>query len=150
MKNIFISAILILGVSVLFTGCYTNNPPPADPIRADIDNNGSAELIYLEMNRSKTGNDSYYDWNLKVAKGYGEMQLAQPTIVLSFETEPENLRIEDYNNDGINDIVFLIIDRSRTGKDDYYDWHLMVALGTGSGKFSNPQIIATFERRPGS
>lgn len=150
MKNIVIAVLVVIAFSIFFVGCDNAPPPPTDPIRADINNDGSVEFVYLEMDKSKTGNDEYYDWDAKAMKGYGEKQLTEPIVLLSFENKPEDLRIEDYDDDGINDIVFLIIDRNITGKDNYYDWHLMVALGTGNGQFSKPQIVATFERRPGS
>ncbi|MFA5714634.1 MAG: hypothetical protein WC998_02755 [Candidatus Paceibacterota bacterium] len=144
MKNVAIVVLVVMVIFVFFAGCLT--PTPADPIRADINSDNSTEFIYLEMDESKAGND----WDLKAMKGYGKEHLSAPTVIMSFETKPENLGIEDYNGDGINDVVFLIINRSAAGNDRYYDWHLMVTLGTESGQFLKPKIIATFERQPGS
>jgi hypothetical protein len=150
MKNVAIVVLVVMVIFVFFAGCLNESPVPAEPIRADINSDNSTEFVYLEMDESKTGNDEYYDWDLKAMKGYGKEHLSAPTVIMSFETKPENLRIEDYNGDGINDVVFLIIDRSTAGNDTYYDWHLMVTLGTGSDQFLKPKIIATFERQPGS
>ncbi|MDA2921764.1 hypothetical protein MYX07_00680 [Patescibacteria group bacterium AH-259-L07] len=149
MKTSVIAVLAAIGFSILLAGCDNASPPPAEPIRADINNDGTVEFVYLEMDKSRTGNDRWYDWDLKAVGAYGESQLSQPVVLLSFETKPENLRVEDYNSDGINDIVFLAVDKSITGNDRYYDWHLIVALGDGNGQFSKNQIVATFERRPG-
>ena len=119
----------------------------------DYDGDGINDILFFLIDRGRTGEDSYYDWDLMVARGSTnnlEKYLSSPIAIMSFETKPENLRIEDYDGDGINDILFFLIDRGRTGEDSYYDWDLMVARGDGTGSLLKPTIIASFERRPGT
>jgi len=147
MKNIAIIAMVILMSSIFFAGCSSEEMPTPEPIRADINSDGSTEFVYLEVDESRVV-DYLYCWNLTARKGYGESHLSEPIVLMSFDYKPEDIRIEDYNGDGVNDVVYLMIDKTTTDKDNHYVWHLMVAYGAQNYRFANPQIIATFESRP--
>ena len=151
MKKIGIILIILIISLALCAGCTSNENSPA-AIYIDVDGDNFTDFVYLEVDETTSGKDDYYNWNLKKIKSYGKENLSQTAIttIMSFETKPENLRIEDYDGDGINDILFFLIDRGRTGEDSYYDWDLMVARGDGTGSLLKPTIIASFERRPGT
>ncbi|MEK6835179.1 MAG: VCBS repeat-containing protein [Nanoarchaeota archaeon] len=100
----------------------------------DINNDGKPDLIYLVLKKSDLFRPLY-----SLVLRYGtDKGFSAPLEIENFIGKPEEIQLEDVNNDGKVDLVYLI--ESNPGNYDSTS-DLVVRYGKGNGTFKEPEIL---------
>lgn len=108
----------------------------------DLNRDGKPEHIYMLWN-GKFGAGGAYE--IFVKEGKGNAKFGEPKAIVSLPIEPEEIKIDDVNGDGIQDLLYLIWNR-KLGSDSAYVLALME--GRGDGSFKYPEVIESFKIKP--
>jgi hypothetical protein len=66
-------------------------------------------------------------------------------VIHTFESKPLKLQLDDFDGDGIKDLVYVVYDQNVKGPTSLtVGVSLRVALGKGDGTFGEAQVVKTF------
>ncbi len=132
MKNIII--LLLVMASWFLVGCDQAPPPHIPMIKL-----GNNAYLYVAVDEKVAGvSGLHFGYSLRSSK--------DDRILQTFIAAPKEVRLEDFDGDGVKDIVYIVIDKTVSGSTPLnYGYSMRVALGKKDGTFQLAKVIKTFK-----
>lgn len=114
-------------------------PPEFKETRIPLLHLGGNEYLYVGMDKTVRGGSP-------IDYGYSLRSTKDGRVLLTFEFPPKEVRLEDFNGDGVKDLVHIVTDRKVEGINPLdFGYSLRVALGIGNGTFKEATVVKTFK-----
>ena len=129
-----IIVILLIGLVAFMAGCDSSSPPHLKMI-----NVGESEYLYVKSDQKVKGASV-------LCAGYSLRSTKNDKVLHTFQHRPKEVRFEDFDGDGVKDLVYIVPDPNVKGVSGLTAGYSMrVALGNGNGTFCQAKVVATFD-----
>lgn len=110
-----------------------------EPQHLKMINVGSGEYLYVKPDPDVRGVNSLYI-------GYSLRTTKDDKVLHTFQYKPKEVRLEDFDGDGVKDLVYVVPDPNVKGLSGLHiGYSMRVALGKGDGTFLQASVVATFD-----
>jgi len=133
MKNVILALTVLVSLAVL-VGCDGGEPQHLQMLNA-----GNGEYLYVKLDQNVKGSDGLHI-------GYSLRSTKDGRVLHTFQYAPQEVRLDDFDGDGVKDLVYIVLDPSVKGFDGLHiGYSTRVALGKGDGSFQQAKVVATFD-----
>lgn len=132
MKNVLLALAALVSLAVL-VDC------DEEPQHLQMLNTGSGEYLYVKPDRNVRGLDA-------LSIGYSLRSTKNGRVLHTFQSAPREVRLDDFDGDGVKDLVYIVPDPNVKGSDSFsIGYSMQVALGKGDGSFQQSKMVTTFD-----
>src|SRR3989344_2344828 len=132
MKNMVLALVALISLAML-GGC------DGELQHTSVFNDDSGEYLTVKIDQRVSGNTCID------RIGYSLTSRKDGRVVYTFQYAPKKMRLEDYDGDGVKDLVYVVPDQSVRGDAIYIVYSMRVALGKGDGNFRQSKVVQTFD-----
>lgn len=127
--NVFLS-LALLALVIFLAGCGATEQ------HLQMLNAGNGEYLYVKPDQSVKGDSFRIGFSLRSTK--------DGRVVQEFQYAPLEVRLEDFDGDGVKDLVYVIADPKVKGDAFNIGYSMRVALGIGDGSYKPAKVVSTF------
>jgi uncharacterized lipoprotein NlpE involved in copper resistance len=133
MKSAIIALVSLVSL-VILVGCNNEEPQHLQMLNA-----GNSEYLYVKPDRNVNGYNGLHI-------GYSLRSTKDGRVLHTFQYSPQEVRLDDFDGDGVKDLVYIVLDRNVKGHDGLHiGYSMRVALGKGDGSFQQAKVVTTFD-----
>ena len=130
MRNAVFALTALVSLVVL-VGC------DGEPQHLQMINAGNSEYLYVKPDRNVKGDG--------IRVGYSLRSTKDGRVVHTFQYAPKEVRLEDFDGDGVKDLIYIVPDRNVRGDGVRIGYSMRVAPGKGDGNFQQAKVVSTFD-----
>ncbi len=127
MRNMILALLTAVSLATL-VGCGEEQHLP-------MLNAGNGEYLYVKPDQNVQGVGIMVDYSLRSTK--------DGRTVHTFQYAPIELRLEDFDGDGVKDLIYIVPDQNVKGVGIMVGYSMRVALGKGDGTFQQAKVVST-------
>ncbi len=132
MKNVLLALVALVLLAVL-ADC------DEEPQHLQMLNVGNSEYLYIKPDSNVKGYDVLH-------MGYSLRSTKDGRVLHTFQHTPREVRLDDFDGDGVKDLVYIVPDPSVRGYDILrMGYSVRVALGKGDGNFQEAKVVTTLD-----
>ncbi|MBN2093964.1 MAG: hypothetical protein JW740_01135 [Candidatus Zambryskibacteria bacterium] len=130
MKNAMLALTALVSLVVL-VGC------DEEPQHLSMINAGNSEYLYVKPDQNVKGAGFNVGYSLRSTK--------DGRVVHTFQYAPKEVRLEDFDGDGVKDLIYIVPDQNVKGAGFNVGYSMRVALGKSDGNFQQAKVVSTFD-----